>query len=379
MKRSFTTARDRAVFTSAAPHDDAKRDRLSSRSRLGLFAAMLLAGLCPAAAQDNPFKGGWQLDTARSVLTFQSVKNNKVVENSGFASFTGAIDEAGSATVKVQLDSVDTGIDLRNVRMRFLFFETYQFPEATITAKIDVARLGDLTETRRARLPLDFDMTLHGVTKSLKTDVIVTRMSNAEVAVASAAPLPIGVALFGMEENVLKLEEAAKVNILPSGSVSFNFVFQNGERPSDTVQVASLAPVAPAQTALEAKGNFSTEACEGRFEILSRTDAIYFKSGSAALDPNNSPVLKTVADIAKRCPDLKIQIAGHTDSAGDASFNQRLSEARAASVLQYLARSGISENRMRSVGYGEDQPVAANDTARNRRLNRRIEFSAIGG
>ncbi|MEM1049677.1 MAG: OmpA family protein [Pseudomonadota bacterium] len=340
---------------------------------------MLVAGLSPAAGQDNPFKGGWLLDTERSVLTFQSVKNNKVVENSGFASFTGTIDEAGSAIVKVQLDSVDTGIDLRNVRMRFLFFETYQFPEATISAKIDIARLGDLTNTRRARIPLEFDMTLHGVTKPLKTDVIVTRMSNAEVAVASAAPLPIGVALFGMEENVLKLEEAAKVNILRSGSVSFNFVFKNGERASETVQVASLAPVAPAQTALEAKGNFSTEACEGRFEILSRTDAIYFQSGSAALDPNSSPVLKTVADIAKRCPDLRIQIAGHTDSAGDASFNQRLSEARAASVLRYLAQSGISENRMRSIGYGEERPVAANDTARNRRLNRRIEFSAIGG
>lgn len=379
MKRSFPSAYNRAAITSPVHGDDGARRRRSHRSRLVVLASMLVAGLSPAAAQDNPFKGGWQLDTKRSVLTFQSVKNNKVVENSGFASFNGSIDETGSAIVKVQLDSVDTGIDLRNVRMRFLFFETYQFPEATITAKIDTAGLGDLTETGRSRLPLEFDMTLHGVTKSLKTDVIVTRMNNAEVAVASAAPLPIGVALFGMEENVLKLEEAAKVNILPSGSVSFNFVFKSGERTPASIQVASTAPIAPAQTALEAKGNFSAEACEGRFEILSRTDAIYFKSGSAALDPNSSPVLKTVADIAKRCPDLKIQIAGHTDSAGDASFNQKLSEDRAASVLRYLARSGISENRMRSIGYGEERPVAANDTARNRRLNRRIEFSALGG
>ncbi|WP_236638347.1 OmpA family protein [Mangrovicoccus ximenensis] len=138
-------------------------------------------------------------------------------------------------------------------------------------------------------------------------------------------------------------------------------------------------PAAPASAALEAQGDFSLEACTGRFEILSRTDNISFESGSARLRPASFPLLDQVADIVNRCPGLNILIAGHTDSTGDAGLNQRLSESRAASVVDYLLGKGVGQGRMASAGYGEDRPVADNATAEGRARNRRIEFSVEGG
>ncbi len=338
------------------------------------FALLLIVNANPTNAAENPCIGEWVLDQSNSHLSFLTVKKGAVVENSKFASFNGTISESGLATVKIQLDSVDTKIDLRNVRMRFLFFETYKFPEATVTALLHAGLLSDLTSKRRISYPIDFVLDLHGLKKTLTVDTVVTLMSDNKVSVASVTPLPIPISLFEMEENVLKLEDAAKVTIVRTGSVSFNFVFSRGG-VAETV----MAKVEPKNTAVETKGDLSGEACRGRFEILSRTGAIYFKSGSANVQLSSAPLLRTVADIVSRCPGLNILIAGHTDSDGGDGYNQNLSEARARSVLNYLAGIGIQHTRMNSVGYGESQPVAENNTERNRRLNRRIEFRVSGG
>ena len=118
-----------------------------------------------AIAQTDPFGEGWVLDRAASRLTFQSVKNQSVVETSSFASFQGRIDAQGRAQLSIQLDSVDTGIDLRNVRMRFLFFETFKHPEAVITAQIDREAIARLAEARRMEFPLDYELDLHGLNR----------------------------------------------------------------------------------------------------------------------------------------------------------------------------------------------------------------------
>jgi OmpA-OmpF porin, OOP family len=189
----------------------------------------------PVAAQENPFKGGWQLDGDGSALGFQSVKNETKVEISSFASLTGSIAEDGTARVTVLLDSVDTTIDLRNVRMRFLFFETFTYPEAVITARIDPAMLDGLTDSRRKTIRLPYELTLHGVTKPLSSDVTVTLLDDNRVAVATAMPISIAAADFNLTEGIRKLEEAATVTILPSASVSFDLLFTR----------SAAAPVAP--------------------------------------------------------------------------------------------------------------------------------------
>jgi OOP family OmpA-OmpF porin len=70
-------------------------------------------------------------------------------------------------------------------------------------------------------------------------------------------------------------------------------------------------------------------------------------------------------------------VHAHTDSKGRKADNQRLSDARAESVVDYLAEKGVARDRMIARGFGEDQPIASNDTPEGRARNRRVEFRVI--
>lgn len=102
-----------------------------------------------------------------------------------------------------------------------------------------------------------------------------------------------------------------------------------------------------------------------------------FTSGKFLIQPSARAQLQAVVAILKKNPPLHIEIQGHTDNIGSASLNQRLSEKRALAVLRYLVTHGIDLDRLQSVGYGSDHPIASNDTAKGRRLNRRIELQPL--
>ena len=351
-------------------------DNIGAKRLGALFFAV---GLCVlgvgAAMAQTPFKGGWSLQPSMSSLHFQSVKKQTVVESSTFATLQGGIDETGAVKVAVLLDSVDTKVDLRNVRMRFLFFETFKFPEASIKTQIDPAELVDLPTVRRKKIPVTYSIDLHGVSQTFESIVVATLLSDDMVSVASDAPISLAIKDFDLLEGLAKLQEAANVDIVPSATVSFDWVFV---RNTDTA-AAVPAPVAAtaASVALEVEGNFDKEACKGRFEILSRTGNIYFSSGSARLESESAAVLDSLADIVSRCPGMVIEVGGHTDSVGGAAQNMRLSDARAASVTTYLLNKGLGNDTMVSKGYGENTPIATNDTKEGRWKNRRIEFKVL--
>ncbi|MEP5728539.1 MAG: OmpA family protein [Sulfitobacter sp.] len=353
---------------------------LGERTRfagLVLVAAFVLGIIGHTAqAQQDPFAGGWTLQPEMSSLNFQSVKKQTVVESSSFATLEGEIGPTGATEVRVLLDSVDTKIDLRNVRMRFLFFETFKFPTATISTQIDAAVLGDLADVRRKTVPVNYTMDLHGVSNTQSADVAVTLLGQDLVSVSSRTPISIAVADFDLMGGLEKLQEAASVDIIPSATVSFDFVFAR----NSTTAAATPTPTAtaePASVALEAEGDFDREACKGRFEILSRTGNIYFKSGSSRLDPASEPLLNSLAQIVSRCPNMVIEVGGHTDSVGSNATNERLSRSRANSVTNYLLSQNLSEGTLVSKGYGEGSPIASNDTSEGRWKNRRIEFKVI--
>lgn len=337
-------------------------------------------GLCisllsPAFAQENPFAGGWVLTTEGSTLGFQSVKKQTKVEQSGFATFSGTISEDGNAEIRIPLDSVDTKIDLRNVRMRFLFFEVFKFPEAVVSARIDPALLADLPTRRRMTMSLPYTLSLHGVTKELVSDVTVTLITDDLVNIASVGTIPINAEDFDLLGGIAKLEEAASVTITPTGSVTFDFLFARSG--GAVTEAAPTETVAPADTALEVEGDFDAEACLGRFEILSAAGNIAFKTGSANLDVAGSAILDNLFDIVSRCPGMSLEIGGHTDDVGADSPNVALSERRAASVVDYLVGKGIDAARLTPKGYGEAVPLLPNDSDDNRARNRRIEFKVL--
>jgi OOP family OmpA-OmpF porin len=99
---------------------------------------------------------------------------------------------------------------------------------------------------------------------------------------------------------------------------------------------------------------------------------IYFETGSAKLKATSTPALNSVVAIMKKNSDATITIEGHTDNVGTKALNQKLSEDRAASVQKALVSRGIDASRIKSVGYGFDQPIAPNTTAAGRAKNRRV-------
>jgi OOP family OmpA-OmpF porin len=109
------------------------------------------------------------------------------------------------------------------------------------------------------------------------------------------------------------------------------------------------------------------------------TQQIHFEYDKATIRPQSYPVLDAVVAVLQNNPDIKIEVQGHTDDRGGAAYNKRLSDRRAAAVMQYLISHGIEHTRLKSHGYGFDRPLVPNTTPQNRALNRRVQFIRTEG
>jgi len=115
-----------------------------------------------------------------------------------------------------------------------------------------------------------------------------------------------------------------------------------------------------------------TNGCELAAEF--KLDGVNFEFDSAKLTADSNAKLDEVVKIITRNPDVKVEIAGHTDSQGNDEYNMGLSERRAKAVEDYLIAHGAKDANMTVKGYGEAQPVADNGTKEGRAANRRVEF-----
>ncbi|GMR01729.1 MAG: hypothetical protein BMS9Abin20_0048 [Acidimicrobiia bacterium] len=106
---------------------------------------------------------------------------------------------------------------------------------------------------------------------------------------------------------------------------------------------------------------------------------VEFETKSFELTEKGIALLEDVIDALRQAPEIRVQIAGHTDSKGSSDANLQLSMDRANAVLGYLVAAGESRERFDVIGYGESQPTASNDTKDGRARNRRIEFTALEG
>ncbi len=102
--------------------------------------------------------------------------------------------------------------------------------------------------------------------------------------------------------------------------------------------------------------------------------AILFDFDQSALRTMSKDNIEKMGDVFTKYPDTEIVVAGHTDSQGSETYNQSLSENRAKSVAEYLVTKGVTGSRITTMGYGESQPVANNDSADGRQQNRRVEI-----
>jgi outer membrane protein OmpA-like peptidoglycan-associated protein len=109
-------------------------------------------------------------------------------------------------------------------------------------------------------------------------------------------------------------------------------------------------------------------------EKIELKQKIFFATNKTQILPRSFPMMNEVTEALRRLPKLRVRIEGHTDIRGGRPHNLKLSQGRADSVRQYLVDHGVAPDRLESVGYGPDRPLATNKTAAGREMNRRVEF-----
>ncbi len=179
----------------------------------------------PKLAAETVSAEPWSMDEASSRLSFITIKKGTIVEVHSFGQMTGEV-AGGKLMVNIILDTVSTGIDIRDARMREHLFETNQFP----FAKIDVLFVPNdyelMTIGEQRTITKSIDVSMHGQSFSYDVEIVLTRLGVNKVQIQSATPLVVEVSDFGFEAGVEKLRTLANLPaITPSVPVSFSLVF----------------------------------------------------------------------------------------------------------------------------------------------------------
>lgn len=196
-------------------------------SAVSLVLALAACSAGPDQAEAPLPEGAWQLAADQSNVGFVSVKAGNVGEAHSFTKLSGTVEPDGTVGVAIDLASVETGIDIRNQRMRDMLFEVANFPEARLTAKIDPNAVKALKPGERKAMTVPVTLDLHGTTNSIEAPLTVTRLAGDTVLVETAKPLIIDASAVGLEAGVGKLQEVAKLPAISTAvPVTASLVFK---------------------------------------------------------------------------------------------------------------------------------------------------------
>jgi len=192
---------------------------------LKTFATIGLSLSCLAAA--NLAFADWQLVNDKSQLSFVSIKKGSVAESHQFTQLGGQLSDQGALTINVNLASAETLIPIRNERLTKFVFETVTFPQAVLTANLK-EQLADIkTPGTRLLKGIDAKLNFHGHDKALKIDVMVTRLKNGDLSVASLSPVIIKGKDFSIIEGIETLQKLAGLpSIATAIPVTFALTFK---------------------------------------------------------------------------------------------------------------------------------------------------------
>ncbi len=184
-----------------------------------ILPALLLAFCLPVHAN-------WHLDGESSRLSFVTGKNGDTAEVHRFLVLHGSVDRKGTANLRIEMDSVSSGIPLRDERMRDDLFEVKQFAEATVKAQLDLRPLNDLADGAQIELRLPLTVTLHGQSHSYNALLLATRLDQRRFQVVTLEPLVLRAEDYGLMPGLERLRKFAKLkSINPTVPVNAVLIF----------------------------------------------------------------------------------------------------------------------------------------------------------
>ncbi|PVZ59837.1 hypothetical protein C9422_07455 [Pseudomonas sp. B1(2018)] len=187
------------------------------RSALQSLVFLLLTGAALSARAD------WYLDGESSRLSFVSTKNANVSEVQRFLVLHGKVDPQGLAQVEVELESINSGIPLRDERMRKELFQVERYPDALITTKIDLRPINDLAPGAQLELRLPLMVDLHGRQHEYQAELLATRLDDRRFQVVTLEPLVVNAEDFDLAPGLETLRKMAGLSAIslsvPVGAV----------------------------------------------------------------------------------------------------------------------------------------------------------------
>ena len=194
------------------------------------FATLLSLGACAQTAESEPpavTQGAWTIDAETSELAYVSIKAGEIAETNTFETVNGSVSADGAATVEIDLSSVETGVDIRNERMRDIFFVVADNPTATVNAQIDPAAFEALGVGESTGTTLDGTLSIKGVEAPFQADVTVTRAGADRVIAVSDKPVIVEAARFELMDGLAELQALAGLDsITPVVPVTFSLAFE---------------------------------------------------------------------------------------------------------------------------------------------------------
>lgn len=177
-----------------------------------------------------PARAEWLLDLKGSDFTFGSVKNVAVAEVHHFTNLDASIQEDGAFSFKIALDGFDTGIEIRNQRMREFLFDTERFPNAAYSGTLDIEALRRLKTGQRAEVGVTGILSLYGHQQPLEVRLVVTRLGEKRVLITPGRSIYLNAGDFGLLPGLEKLRQLAGLKAI-SPVVPINFYLVFVERP----------------------------------------------------------------------------------------------------------------------------------------------------
>ena len=190
-----------------------------------MFKAFLSSAcaLCLTLGVSLSAQANWYLDGESSRLSFITTQNANIADVHRFLVLHGKVDRKGLAQLRIEMDSVNSSVPLRDERMRDVLFDFKHFPEAQISAQIDLQPINDLASGAQLELRLPVTVSLRGKQHTYEAELLATRLDERRFQVVTLEPLMLQAEDFGLQPQLETLRKLAGLSAIsfsvPVGAV----------------------------------------------------------------------------------------------------------------------------------------------------------------